>query len=161
MKEGKVVVQSCSTLCHHMDYIAHQAPLSTGFSRQEYWSGSPFPSPGDLPNPGMDPRSPAFQADSLLAEAPGEPTYKFFKCESPRTSAGGFPLNRQCSRARCLQGGRARLLICWLLFGRTRLPRTDGLLVVSIPRAPPSTGPACWKAQTWKHPAEMPLQNRI
>ena len=42
-----------------------QAPLSIGFSRQEYWSGLPFPSPGDLPNPGIEPRSPALQADSL------------------------------------------------------------------------------------------------
>ena len=39
--------------------VAYQAPLSTGFSRQEYWSGLPFPSPGDLPNPGIEPRSPA------------------------------------------------------------------------------------------------------
>ena len=44
---------------------ACQAPLSMGFSRQEYWSGLPFPSPGDLPDPGMEPRSPALQADSL------------------------------------------------------------------------------------------------
>ena len=144
-----------------MDYIAHQAPLSTGFSRQEYWSGSSFPSPGDLPNPGMDPRFPALQEDSLLAEAPGEPTYKFVKCENPQPGAGGFPLNRQHSRAHCLQGGGACLLICWLFFGRTWLLRADWLLVVSIPRAPPSTGPACWKGQTWKHLAELPLQNRI
>ena len=49
--------------------VAHQAPLSMGFSRQEYWSGLPFPSPGDLPNPGIEPASlasPALQADSLL-----------------------------------------------------------------------------------------------
>ena len=39
--------------------VAHQAPLSMGFSRQEYWSGLPFPFPGDLPDPGMEPRSPA------------------------------------------------------------------------------------------------------
>jgi len=44
-----------------------------GFSRQEYWSGLPFPSPGDLPNPGIGPRSPALQADSLLSEPPGKP----------------------------------------------------------------------------------------
>ena len=44
-----------------------------GFSRQEYWSGLPFPSPGDLPNPGIKPRSPALQADSLPAEPPGKP----------------------------------------------------------------------------------------
>ena len=48
--------------------IANQAPLSMGFSRQEYWSGLPFPTPGDLPNPGIKPRSPALQADSLLSE---------------------------------------------------------------------------------------------
>ena len=48
--------------------VARQAPLSMGFSRQEYWSGLPFPSPRDLPNPGIEPRSPALQADSLLTE---------------------------------------------------------------------------------------------
>ena len=49
------------------------APQSTGLSRQEYWSGLPFPSPGDLPNPGIEYRSPAFQADSLPSEPPGKP----------------------------------------------------------------------------------------
>ena len=44
-----------------------------GFSRQEYWSGVPFPSPGDLPNPGIEPGSPAFQADALTSEPPGMP----------------------------------------------------------------------------------------
>ena len=48
--------------------ITHQAPLSMGFSRQEYWSGSSFPSPGNLPNPGIEPRSPALQVDSLSSE---------------------------------------------------------------------------------------------
>ena len=45
--------------------IAYQGPLSMGFSRQGYWSGLPFPSPGDLPNPGIEPRSPTLQADAL------------------------------------------------------------------------------------------------
>ena len=45
------------------------------FSRQEYWSGLPFPSPGDLPNPGIDPRSPALQADTLPSEPPGKHIY--------------------------------------------------------------------------------------
>ena len=45
--------------------VAHQAPLSMGFFRQEYWTGLSFPSPGDLPNPGIEPASPALQADSL------------------------------------------------------------------------------------------------
>ena len=52
---------------------ARQAPLSVAFLRQEYWSGLPFPSPGNHPNPGIEPRSPALQADSL----PAEPSEKF------------------------------------------------------------------------------------
>ena len=48
--------------------VAYQAPLSMGFSRREYWSGLPFPSPGDLPNPGVEPGSPALQADALPSE---------------------------------------------------------------------------------------------
>ena len=55
---------------------AHQVPLSMEFSRQEYWSGLPFPSPGDLPNPGIEPRSPTLQADSLPSEPPGKPINK-------------------------------------------------------------------------------------
>ena len=51
-----------------MDYIACQAPRPMGFSRQEYWSGLPFPSLGDLPDPGIKPGSPALQADSLLTQ---------------------------------------------------------------------------------------------
>ena len=54
--------------------IAHQAPLSMGFSRQEYWSGLPCPPPGDLPDPGIEPMSPALQVDSLPTEPPGKPT---------------------------------------------------------------------------------------
>ena len=54
--------------------VARQAPLSLGFSRQEYWSGLPFPFPGDLPDPGIEPGSPAFQADALTSEPSGKPT---------------------------------------------------------------------------------------
>ena len=53
--------------------VAHQAPPSREFSRQEYWSGLPFPSPGDLPDPGIEPRCPALQADALLSELQGNP----------------------------------------------------------------------------------------
>ena len=52
--------------------VARQAPLSTGFSRQEYCNGFPFPSPGDLPYQGIDPRSPVLQADALTSELPGK-----------------------------------------------------------------------------------------
>ena len=51
--------------------LAPQAPLSMGFSRQEYWRGLPSPSPGDLPDPGMEPRYPALQVDALLSELKG------------------------------------------------------------------------------------------
>ena len=53
--------------------VAYQAPPSMGFSRQEYWSKLPFPSPGDLPDPGIEPRSPEFHADALTSEPPGDP----------------------------------------------------------------------------------------
>ena len=53
--------------------VAQQVPLSTGFSRQEYWSGLPLPSPGHLPNPGIEPGSPALHTDSLLSEPQGKP----------------------------------------------------------------------------------------
>ena len=64
-----LVTQSCPVLCDPMD--CSQDPLSMKFSRQEYWSGLPFPSPGDLPDPGIEPRSPALQAGSLPSEPPG------------------------------------------------------------------------------------------
>ena len=73
--ESKVkvkVTQSCPTLRDPMD-CSLPAPPSMGFSRQEYWSGLPFPSPGDLPDTGIEPWSPAFQADALTSEPPGKP----------------------------------------------------------------------------------------
>ena len=61
------VTRSCQTVCDAMDYASMQ------FSRPEYWSGKPFPCPGDFPNAGIEPRSPALQADSLPTEPPGKP----------------------------------------------------------------------------------------
>ena len=67
-----LVTQSCLTLCT-LWTVAHQAPLSMEFSRQEYWSRLPFLSPGDLPDQGIEPRSPALQADSLPSQSPVKP----------------------------------------------------------------------------------------
>ena len=67
------VTKSCLTLCDSTD-CTHQAPLSMGFSRQEYWSGLPCPPPGDLPNPGIKPASPALNVDSLPLSHLGVPT---------------------------------------------------------------------------------------
>ena len=77
---GSMVSWLCAVLCQVASVvsdsvtpctIARQAPLSTGFSRQEYWSGLPCPPPGDLPNSGIKTRCP--QADALLSEPPGKP----------------------------------------------------------------------------------------
>ena len=67
-----LVAQSCLTLCDPWT-AAHQAILSMEFSRQKYWSGLPFPSPGDLPKPVTELGSPALPAASLLTELPGKP----------------------------------------------------------------------------------------
>ena len=74
----KVKVKSLSSVCLFMTpwTVACQAPPSMGFSRQEYWSGMPLPSPGHLPDPGVEPRSPALQADSLLSELPANKVAK-------------------------------------------------------------------------------------
>ena len=66
-----LVAQSCPDSFATPWTAARQAPLSMGFPRQKYWSGLPFPSPGDLPNPGIEPRSPALQVKSLPSESPG------------------------------------------------------------------------------------------
>ena len=65
-----LAVQSCPTRCDPT--VACQAPMTMKLSQQEYWSGLPFPSPGDLPNPGNEPGFPALQVDSLSSEPPGE-----------------------------------------------------------------------------------------
>ena len=78
-----LVAQSCLTFCTPWT-VAHQAPLSIGFCRQEYWSGLPFSSLGDLPDPGIKPGSPALHADYLSSEPPGkrdEPNRGFRKAD--------------------------------------------------------------------------------
>ena len=69
---GGLVAESCLTLCNSMDCIVRQTPLSTELSRQEYWSGLPFPSP-DLPHPGIEPTTPALAGGFFITEPPGKP----------------------------------------------------------------------------------------
>ena len=85
--ETKVLVtQSCLLVTPWT--VAHHAPLSMEFSRQEYWSWLPFPSPGDLPDPGIEPGSPALKADSLPTEPPGKTLpFSFSKCAIKGTKA--------------------------------------------------------------------------
>ena len=77
MLSESVVAQSCPTLCDPMDCSLSGSPLSMESSRQEYWSGLPFPSPGDLPNSEIEPGSPVLQADSLPSEPPGKPIQEY------------------------------------------------------------------------------------
>ena len=78
-------------LCATPETEAHQAPLSMGFSRQEHWSGLPCPLPGDLPDPGIEARSPTLQADALPSEPPGKPDLPLEKpvCRSGATVRTG------------------------------------------------------------------------
>ena len=69
---GGLVAKLCPTLTSPWT-VACQTPLCMGFSKQEYWGGLPFPSPGDLPDPGIKPGSPALQTDSLPTELCGKP----------------------------------------------------------------------------------------
>ena len=68
--------------------VAYKAPLSMEFSRQEYWSGLPFPSPGDLPDPGIEPWSPALQTDTLPSEPPGKSTWCICRIHHAKCRAG-------------------------------------------------------------------------
>ena len=88
--------------------VVRQAPLSMGFSRQEYWNGLPFPSPGELPDPGIEPRSPALQADALQTELCGKPLVYISSVQSfnyvwlfatPRTAAHQASLSITNSRS--------------------------------------------------------------
>ena len=78
----RMCMLSCFSCFQHRTYglyVAHQAFLSMGFSRQEYWSGSPGPPPGDLPNPRIKPGAPVLQVDCLPTEPPGKPKYDHIK----------------------------------------------------------------------------------
>ena len=80
----KKVLITCVQLFATPWTVDCQAPLSMEFSKQEYWSGLPFPTQGDLPDPWMDPRSPTLQADSLPSEPLGKPNCKFSEGSFPR-----------------------------------------------------------------------------
>ena len=72
---GRKAMTNLDSMLQSQHYFANKYPSSQsyGFSRQEGWSGLPFPSPGDLPDPGIEPGSPALQADALPSEPPGKP----------------------------------------------------------------------------------------
>ena len=102
-KEKKVKSLSRVRLCAAPWTVAYQAPPSMGFSRQECWSGLPFPSPGDLPDPGIKPRSPALQADALLSE----PMQKYMLNDSISRKSLGY-MNK-CTQRLLIQGFNDKL----------------------------------------------------
>ena len=118
--------------------VAYQAPLSVGFSRREYWSGVPLPSPGDLPDPGIEPGSPALQADALLSEPPGKPHFYFqfssvtqscpTLCDPMNRNTPGLPIHHQL-----------------LEFTQTHVPRVGDAIqpfhLLSFP-SPPAPNPS-------------------
>ena len=81
LKVKVLVTQPCPTLCNPWT-VAHQASLSMEFFRQEYWSGYPFPSPGDLPGPGIKPKSLALPADFLSSEPSGKHFFSILGCST-------------------------------------------------------------------------------
>ena len=87
-----LILHSCLNFCDSWA-VAHQTPLLMEFSRQEYWSGSAFPIPGDLPNPGIGPTSPALQFSSVQFSSATQlsPTL----CDPMDCSIPGFPINHQ------------------------------------------------------------------
>ena len=87
MKMKVLFAQSCLTLCDHVS-TALQAPLSIEFSRLEYWSGLPFPAPGDLPDTGIEPASPAFAAGLFTTEPPGNPVQSYASSLTPAQQWG-------------------------------------------------------------------------
>ena len=120
VNKAEVKSFSCVQLLVTPWTIAYQAPQSMGFSRQEYWSGVPFPSPGDPPYPGVEPGSPALWADALSSKPPGKPHTMWkslYKC-SPVTSEN------------CLERISKFLMNEWMILGLNKLEecRIDSLL---------------------------------
>ena len=136
---GDLVTKSCPTPATPGN-IAHQAPLSMGFSRQEYWSGLPFPSPEDLPNPRINPRSPALQADSLPTE--------LLNRQDPLGNTGrqsgrnmGFTglkhrsaLNRSPTRRRHHEARTATSWVFWIYNAQNRTVRAHSRISVNTCR---------------------------
>ena len=114
-----LVTKLCLTVFATLLTVARQAPLSMGFPRQEYWSGLPFPSPGDLPVPGIEPISPALASKFFTTEPPGKPLLGEVKSngENPeslkriiKTSSGFRSVNHSCPETTAWEGKEAGLL---------------------------------------------------
>ena len=90
-----LVTESCLSLCNPWT-VAHQAPLSVEFSRQEYWSGLLFPSPGDLPDPGIEPASPVLAGGFFTSEPPRKTPSDLLLLQKPLQRGYRMPAILQC-----------------------------------------------------------------
>ena len=118
------------------------------FSRQEYWSGLPFPSPGDLPDPGTEPRSPALQVDSLPSEPPGRPNWQYVPLKEHLTCLVAFTIwaTREAQFAVCTPKRASYLFGCLEIY-------------IKAPQTAEGTSP--WKSPwstTTSQQARMPIQ---
>ena len=108
-----LVTKSHPTLCDPTDYIAPQVPLSVGFPRQEYWSGPPFPSQEDLPNPGIKSVSPELAGGFFTTEPPGKPSVRvrvvIKQCPESIRASPCPPQWRLCGRFPGNSGTKSRL----------------------------------------------------
>ena len=139
-----LVIQSCPTLWDSWT-VAHQVPLSMEFSKQEYWHGLPFPSPGDCPDPEIELRSPALQVDSLPSEPPGnlhdaKPINS--RCRFPGSSWQRFPntLIRTAKPAPALvqfEGSIRRQNVCLGIFPNKQTPQISAQ-VINVKKTPPA-----------------------
>ena len=102
--------------------MAYKAPLSMEFSRQEYWSGFPFPSPGDLPGPGIEPGSPTLQADALLCEPPGKPEELYKKDHNDPDNHDGVITHLETDILECEVKGALESITTNRASGGDRIP---------------------------------------
>ena len=141
---GGLATKSCLTLATPWT-VARQAPLSMRLPRQEYWSGLSLPSPGDLPNPGIEPRSPTLQANSFPAELQGEPKNTGVGTQSllqgifltQELNRGLLHCRRIFYQLSYLGSPRTVLLLLLSRFSRVRLCATPE---TAAHQAPPSLG---------------------
>ena len=163
---GGLVTKSCCLVFATPWTVVHQAPLSIGFFRQECWSGLPFLSPGDLPNPGIETGSPGLQEDSLATELPGKPLRIIYEerhswgltgciccccsltkwcptlCDPVNCSTPGFPV-----------------LHCLLEFAQTHVHWVGDAMQSSLyPLKRMCWGPNLQDTRTWLHLETRPLQ---
>ena len=138
---------------------ARQAPLSMGFSRQEYWRGLPCPPPGDLPHPGIKPRSPALQENSLPSEPPGKPSHPMGGHRAPASCVmQQFPTSYRFYPP---QGVYFNTLSQFVPSPLAPAGSVTCSLCLSLCSCPGSRTPIHWTTPRWGGPETGPLRRSL